>query len=317
MTPPANTPHRIILDTDLGSDCDDAGALAVLHALADLGEADILACLYSSEKNPYGPGCLAAINSYYGRRAVPIGAARGDEVGDPRNDFAEPIARDTARYGHHSVTRDDVPDLVSVYRRALAAAPAHSVTIAAIGHPKGLHALLASPPCAYSPLGGSELVRRHVRELVVMAGCFPLETRPGWNFGACGAAPYSGPLLAAWPTPIVFSGYEVGINIVTGPSLQATPDANPVKEAYRLWENALAHGRASWDQTAILYAVRGPADSWDLRRGRCAADDAGRTHWTDDPQGPHAYLIPRRPPHELAALIGALMARLPEPFGRP
>ena len=32
----------------MGSDCDDVGALALLHAYAELGEAEILGVIYSS-----------------------------------------------------------------------------------------------------------------------------------------------------------------------------------------------------------------------------------------------------------------------------
>ncbi|HEV8248295.1 MAG TPA: hypothetical protein VGP93_21110, partial [Polyangiaceae bacterium] len=38
----------IIFDTDMGPDIDDAGALAVLHALADNGEAKLLAVMIST-----------------------------------------------------------------------------------------------------------------------------------------------------------------------------------------------------------------------------------------------------------------------------
>ena len=37
----------ILLDTDIGCDCDDAGAMAVLHALADMGETEILAVTHT------------------------------------------------------------------------------------------------------------------------------------------------------------------------------------------------------------------------------------------------------------------------------
>lgn len=36
-------PVKIIFDTDIGGDCDDAGALALLHRLCDMGEAELLA----------------------------------------------------------------------------------------------------------------------------------------------------------------------------------------------------------------------------------------------------------------------------------
>lgn len=311
MSLPTDSPVRVILDTDMGSDCDDAGAMAVLHALADRGEAEILACIYSSEKNPFGPGCIAAINQYYGRGEIPIGAARGDEVGDPRNDFLEAIACDTTRYLHRIRTRDDVPDQVAVYRRALASSPDRSVTIVSIGHTKGLMALLQSGPCECSSANGRELAALKVKEWVVMGGAFPVEERPGWNFGANGAARYSRSLVAEWPGTIVFSGYEVGSDIMTGPCLLGTPDDNPVKTAYRLWDNALENGRASWDQTAVLYAVRGAAEDWELCRGHCAVGDDGCSTWRADERGPHAYLVKRRSAESLARVIGDLMAMPP------
>jgi len=302
---------RIILDTDLGSDCDDAGALAVLHALADAGEAEILACVYSSGINRYGPGCIAAINAWYGRPDVPIGAAVASELGDPRNDFLEAIATNTALYGHTVVTRDDVPDLVAVYRRALAAAPDGSVQIVSIGHTKGLYDLLHSPADAASPLAGIELIRRKVKTWVAMGGWFPHELEPGWNFGQNGAARYSRDVVVNWPTPIIFSGFEIGEVIKTGRSLLATPPENPVREAYRLWGNALENKRPSWDQTSVLYAVRGAGDYWTLRRGRCEVEDSGRTVWRDDPDGPHAYLVEKMAPAAMAEIIDELMGRLP------
>ncbi len=40
---PLQAQKNVILDTDMGGDCDDTGALAVLHALADnRGEAILL-----------------------------------------------------------------------------------------------------------------------------------------------------------------------------------------------------------------------------------------------------------------------------------
>lgn len=43
-------PVPVILDTDMGPDCDDTGALAILHALAKQEESDILGVmqLYTS-----------------------------------------------------------------------------------------------------------------------------------------------------------------------------------------------------------------------------------------------------------------------------
>ena len=41
-------PVRIIIDTDMSTDCDDVGALCMAHALADLGECEILAVVHNT-----------------------------------------------------------------------------------------------------------------------------------------------------------------------------------------------------------------------------------------------------------------------------
>ncbi len=62
---------KIILDTDIGFDCDDAGALALLHRLCDREEAELLA-VTACYDSPYVAGCIDAINRYY-KRTVPVG----------------------------------------------------------------------------------------------------------------------------------------------------------------------------------------------------------------------------------------------------
>ena len=71
---PSRSPVQVIFDTDMAGDCDDAGALAVLHALADLGEAQILAVV-TNRKCTAGVsgGACDAINTFYGRPDIPIG----------------------------------------------------------------------------------------------------------------------------------------------------------------------------------------------------------------------------------------------------
>src|SRR5215207_4557950 len=69
-------PVPIIFDTDMDSDCDDAAALAMLHALADRGEVKILATTVSS-KHTWSVPCTDAINTYFGRPDLPIGAPQG------------------------------------------------------------------------------------------------------------------------------------------------------------------------------------------------------------------------------------------------
>ncbi len=229
----------VIFDTDMGSDCDDAGALAILNALADAGEVRILGVIFSSGKNRYGVGTCDAINTYYGRGDLPLGQYKGTDVGDPQDSYTKTIATATKRFGHDTVNK--APELVSAYRKLLESQPDGSVTIVTVGHPHGLVHLMRDPR-------GAELVKAKVDRWVAMG-------MGGWNFRAMGMLAYSKELLANWPTPFFIS--PSGADIKTGNRLlPKTPKNNPVREAYRLWNDALTNGRSSWDQVAVLALIR-------------------------------------------------------------
>ena len=68
----AAEPVRVIFDTDMITDFDDIGALACLHALADAGEAGILATVTCTRGNA-SVGAVQVINSCYGRGDLPGG----------------------------------------------------------------------------------------------------------------------------------------------------------------------------------------------------------------------------------------------------
>ena len=290
-----NTP-TVIFDTDIGSDCDDAGALAVLHALADAGELHILGVIFSSGKNRYGVGTCDAINTYYGRGDLPLGQYQLTDVGDPQDSYTKRIATDTGRFGHDVV--DDAPELVSVYRKLLETQPDHHVTIVTVGHPHGLVHLLRDPR-------GAELVRTKVNRWVAMG-------TGGWNFRAVGMSAYSQELLEKWPMPFYIS--PAGKDIITGNRLlPGTPAANPVREAYRLWgNNALAHGRSSWDQVALLSVARPQLFTFQ-HTGRVERQPNGQVIWNPTHDNPkHHCVTPRVSNAEMADIIETLMARAPK-----
>jgi hypothetical protein len=308
---------KIIFDTDMTGDCDDCGALAVLHALADGGEAEILGCIASYGGNPYVPGCIDAINTYYGRGGLPIGAVHAD-YGRTRSAYLEAIATDQARYGHDIVTKADAPGHVEVYRRLLAGQPDASVTIVTVGRLKALYDLLASEPDEISELDGVSLAEKKALRWVCMGGHYPNEEglREA-NFCTHGGAEYTKKTVERWPLPVVFSGYEIGKEILTGPALLKRSDDNPVARAYRLFFQAMKGDpkpdrRQSWDQTAVLYAVRGPDPWWRVETGGCnVVGEDGVNEWRSSPDKAHAYLVAKAPPKKVAAAISALMVQPP------
>src|SRR5579864_6561772 len=69
-------PVNIIFDSDMGPDYDDVGAIAILHALADKGEANILATVASTKYEGVA-GVLNLFNTYFNRPDIPVAVPKG------------------------------------------------------------------------------------------------------------------------------------------------------------------------------------------------------------------------------------------------
>src|SRR5262249_6696701 len=142
--------------------------------------------------------------------------------------------------------------------------------------------LLKSKPDDASDLSGLELVRKKVRLLSVMAGSFAVASDPPFlEFNVKLDVPSAQTLVADWPTPIVFSGFEIGL-AVPFPAESIERDFayvahHPLAEAYRLYDQ-MPHNRPSWDLTSVLYAVRPDRGYFDLSPpGRVLVSDDGVT----------------------------------------
>ena len=283
-----NEPVKIILDTDMGSDCDDAGALALLHRYADLGMAEIIGCIYSSGKVPYGAGIVEAINIWYGRPEIPIGAYYGDEVGDPVDKMtAGKLVRDTVAFGHSIIHNTDAEEQTRLNRRLLSDHKDGGITYLTIGHTKGLYELLVSEPDDISPLSGRELIAEKIDRWVAL-GALNANNEGNyfvrdWNFFFNETAPYTGYLVKNFPVPVYY--IDAGTDVMTGKSLNYTPPGNIVRTVYRdwLWEvqgYTLDNQRPSWDLAAVYFAVKGTGDFLvNTGRGRLEFDAERGCRW--------------------------------------
>ncbi len=101
-------------------------------------------------------------------------------------------------------------------------------------------------------------------------------------------------LVAEWPGPVYWSGYEVGSTIkYPARSIErdfGPPGANPVADAYRNYL-PMPYDRETWDLTAALYAVR-PADGYFTvsAPGLVTVDAQGKTAFTPQEGGQHHVL---------------------------
>jgi hypothetical protein len=296
----------------MDTDCDDAGALAVLHALADRGEAEILATVVSS-RYPWSAPCVEAINRYYGRGDLPIGAPKTEwaDTGRRGSRYARAISKE---FSTSMATNEDAPDAVEVYRSVLAEQRDGSVVIVTVGYLTNLRDLLQSPPDGISSLSGRELVEKKVRRWVCMGGRYPEHLDPG-VFGNFKPDPSSAVIAVKhWPGPIFFSG--TGEKVGTGCRLKETPSENPIRRVYELYLKE-KKTRPSWDLIAVLFAVRENAPYWKIQhQGHNHLFENGTNQWRDK-EDPRHHLVElkegMRDP--LRDVLDALMVEPPRKAG--
>lgn len=299
---------KVIFDTDMCGDCDDAGALAVLNKMADAGRAELLACLANThDKDKAIAATISAINTYYGRPDVPIGAYHGPlhPAGGSTYDVK---VRD--EFPHSAPPDDQTPDAVGVYRKALAAAPDRSVVIVSTGFLCNLHELLESKADTASTLSGWDLTRQKVKLVVAMGGGYP-QSGGECNFSSADCWRDTQFVLDNWPTPMLFSGFEIGSGITTGKCLKDAPDVDPVKRIYGIVTGF--GGRPSWDLTAALAATGDLNRYWDVSpSGYVRILPGGGDQWYSAPDLQRSYLIPKMPPAEVGKELDALLMAPPK-----
>ena len=311
-------PVRLIFDTDMGNDIDDAVALAMIHALESRGEAKLVAVTITKD-NRWAAPFVDVMNTFYGRGDIPIGVVRDGKTPEDGNMIRLPADRKRPDgsfvYPHHLVDGREAPEAVGLLRRTLAREKDGAVVIVQVGFSTNLARLLDAKPDDASPLDGRELVKRKVRLLSMMGGAFP-DGKPEFNIET--DIPAAKKLFAAWPTPIVTSGYEIGSKILY-PAASILKDYgyvpdHPLAEAYRDYQK-MPYDRPMWDPTATLYAVR--RNSFSLSpHGTISVDDEGRTHFTASDSGRHQYLL-ATPEQGAAALRAIIELASRPPQGEP
>ncbi len=188
--------------------------------------------------------------------------------------------------------------------------------IAQVGFSTNLARLLDSEPDDLSPLNGLDLVSRKVQLLSIMAGQF-VPGSPMQEYNIVTDVPSAQHVVRHWPTPIVFSGFEIGI-AVPYPAESIERDYgyvphHPLAEAYRLYEPP-PHNRPTWDLTSVVYAVWPDRGYFDLSPpGEVTVRDDGVTHWEPRSAGRHRFLVLTEP--QRVRLTEALVQLASQPPG--
>ncbi len=300
----AAAPMKIIFETDMGNDVDDALAMDMLMQYAREGKIDLLG-ISSNKRNDGSTEYIDLLTTWYGMPQIPIGKVVDGAKCDDAVNYALAVAQMTDADGKPLFARSHDNDgfvvpSVEMYRRILSVQPDSSVTVISVGFSTNLAQLLDSKGDDISPLTGKELVAKKVKELVTMAGEFTnngeadsLKRMPEYNVVRDIAAAKK--VFAEWPTPIVTSPFELGIKIcfpadaVENELTRATP--HPVTEAYKAYL-PMPYDRPTWDLTSVLYAVEGSEGYFTLSdTGDIEVDGRGGTRFIARSDGTRRYLM--------------------------
>ncbi len=302
---------KIILDTDFGLSGDDLGALAMLHFYIDQQECEVLGII-NATTDSFAVHAIDAINRFYFHPDIPIGT-RKNKITVEKDFFNRAIAEKFP----NKIDYNSTPEAAELYRRILASQPDKSVTLVIISPMLNIQQLLQSKPDTFSPLNGMELVQQKVKEAVIMGGIFPTGENE-WNFSADGKN-VTRFVVENLKVPLVFTGFELGEQIKTAEILNTSDKNTPLYQGFLFYsehapwmkENFTEkiQPNSSFDQTAVLYAVRGGvSDYWEkISGGYCEVDENGDDRWIAGKVTNQAYLKLLKSGAEIAKVIDAAM----------
>lgn len=290
--------EKIILDTDMGCDCDDVGALALVCGAHKRGEAALLGVTHAID-NPYGLRFIEKMLVHY-EVDIPLGrcSKNGFLIDERFNTFIKPLAEDLPKKAH--------PDSVKLMREILS--NNRGVTLVTIGSYVNIAALLASAPDEISPLDGKTLVAQSVANVYSMAGHF---TRPDYaEFNVVCDIPAARSFVSLCPVPVVYCGFEVGEKIFTGAHLRECTENPLLHDAYGLYtgrECGNAYLRPSWDPATVYTAIyQDENELFDYSDPVTVTfDEKGKTRVV--PDGKDLFLTLEESPDTAAEVLNKLM----------
>jgi len=294
---------KVIFDTDIDSDVDDVGALAMLLNMHKAGSIELAGVIVTSD-DPFSPVCADAICTYCGNEDIPVGFYMGNSSLTNHSRYSKIIA-DEFPAGIESWAETE--GSTRLYRRLLENSADSSVIIITAGHLSSLQKLMESGPDKISQLGGKELVMKKVQKWLCMGGQYPEGKEANFFRPDPKSTVYC---LQNWKKEVIFIGWEAGKDVMTGGSYLKSRlgSNNPVYRSYELYNNF--SGRSSWDQLAVLQLTDISGRFFNYSNyGTCIVASDGSNKWVKDKSGNHRYVIlkPGIEIKEIATFIDNLM----------
>lgn len=326
--------EKVILDTDPSFDPDDVGCMAMLQTMATNGECDVLAIVNSTNQRESAL-CISAINTFYNRKAIPVGDYKGysEKINADEKTYDFHIAKD---YPRELKQWEDSNDGVKLYREILESAKDTSITVVIIGTMHNFYGLLKSGPDNLSDKTGKQLVKEKVKLVATMGGNFLNNkgldrTNWGGSNELCAYTDWScikmernrmcRYVIENCPAPFIASGWENGNgdyynagngNVMTGQGLKKLPENHIARVSYeKHFEHrggAESITRHSNDQIALHYAIRGEGENYTaFTNGTITLTENGVCSWDDSIDKKQGHIQKKRKDTLIAQEIEALM----------
>lgn len=275
---------KIILDTDLGVDSDDAVALALLLKAEKERLCDVLAVTVSTTREGAAE-TVDVFTDYYGRERLPVGVMANKLPCDDLNFYTKDVKK---KYNVLAKPQS----AVSVMRKALAESE-EAVTLVSIGPLSNVSDLLNSGADEYSPLSGVELVKAKADKYFLMGGAFKENESTCKKFD-----PYEWNILQdvsgarnvaeRFPKETVFSPLEVGFQVFA----EVRESESPLWYAMKRYAEAnemqceKVFSRYAWDPVTVMAALE--IEEWKFRLsdyGDITVDGKGGTTFNNNSVG--------------------------------
>ncbi len=275
---------KVIFDTDIGGDPDDAGALALIHEADKLGEAKLLGVMMSTPR-PYTTGCVDAINRWYSN-IVPLGQTHVIPADDDGSCYMSSYGKKVAeKYPNSYGSRTTEESAVRVLRRILAENEGDGITYIITGYCTNLAGLMKSGPDDISELDGKTLVEKNIDKLVIMAGNYEV---PELECNISSDIPAAIYLFNEFTKPVLILGSTEGEKIKTGKLLLEKDPENPVSWSYYY---TVKGPRYSWDPITAFAAIYGCENVLELSNaGKVTVDENGIATFTEANNGLHRLI---------------------------
>lgn len=286
--------RAVILDTDIGPDCDDAGALAVLITESNrLGFK--IAGVANCTSNRFGNGAIRAISEFCGT-PVEISQFGGKGFFETDNLYNKHVSEKYLEGREDAVCATDA---LEFYKKQLESAEDDGIVIITVGMMNNVSTALSAYP---------ELFAKKVNAIIAMAGKFPM----GTEFNITSDIASAQNVFTNFPNIIVCSGFEVGEKILTGYSAPpANAEHNPIYDSYAMYVRGKngVHLRPSWDLTAVEFAARGEGDFYKLSHsGKITVDSSGSTFFKREKNGNRYYIMKKAKDADIAAYLNSILA---------